>query len=352
MKINFRLILVIVIVLISASNSKDLSAQKPPYPPSPVIESVTWDFANVIRLSSGSDLWPITWAVDDNLYTSWGDGGGFGGSNSDGRVSLGFAKIRGQSDNFSGYNVWGGKKPETSAKFNGKCAGMVSVDGIIYALINMQNANPPDIRIAWSTDLCKSWQLSDWKFAEDNFFPATFLNYGRDYAEARDGCVYIYGGPWGSGINHYLARVPKNQITKRSSYEFFRGIDTAGNPLWVSDITQRQPVMADPNTIRNIVSVVYNVGIKRYIATTSHGGVGQLSIFDAPEPWGPWTTVAYYDNWGGSGDGAALTYSLPTKWISADGKTIWMVFSSTGKLDSFNLIKATLILKKPLFKKE
>jgi hypothetical protein len=54
--------------------------------------------------------------------------------------------------------------------------------------------------------------------------------------------------------------------------------------------------------------------------------------------------VAYYDNWGGFGNGDALLYALPTKWISADGTTLWCVFSSTGDLDSFNLLQATLLL--------
>ena len=110
------------------------------------------------------------------------------------------------------------------------------------------------------------------------------------------------------------------------------------------DVTERKPVLTDPGGIRNIVSVIYNPGIKRYLATTSHGGVGQLSIFDAPEPWGPWTTVAYYSNWGGFGNSEALVYSLPTEWISADGREIWCVFSSTGKLDSFNLLRGVLTL--------
>ena len=31
--------------------------------------------------------------------------------------------------------------------------------------------------------------------------------------------------------------------------------------------------------------------------------------------------------------------------LSADGKTLWCVFSSTGKLDSFNLVRGTLRVK-------
>jgi len=38
-----------------------------------------------------------------------------------------------------------------------------------------------------------------------------------------------------------------------------------------------------------------------------------------------------------------LFISIPTKWISSDGKTLWAIY--TGGLDSFNLIKGTLELK-------
>jgi hypothetical protein len=54
---------------------------EPPYPPSPVIEAVRYDRSSAARAAPGSDNWPTTWADDGHLYTAWGDGGGFGGTN-------------------------------------------------------------------------------------------------------------------------------------------------------------------------------------------------------------------------------------------------------------------------------
>ena len=65
-----------------------------PYPHSQVITGVSWDFSTIptLRKAPGSDIWPLAWAADGNLYGAWGDGGGFDGdSNNIGRVSLGFA---------------------------------------------------------------------------------------------------------------------------------------------------------------------------------------------------------------------------------------------------------------------
>jgi hypothetical protein len=55
--------------------------------------------------------------------------------------------------------------------------------------------------------------------------------------------------------------------------------------------------------------------------------------------------VAYYDNWGGYSGSATLYWHFPTKWISADGLTMWCIFSATGALDSYNQVKCTLKLK-------
>lgn len=331
-----------------------LPAQSAPYPPSPVIKSVSWDFANLVRLAPGSDLWPMTWGPDNNLYTSWGDGGGFGGTNRLGRVSLGFARIEGLPPEFKVINVWGGYHARNPATFGGKSLGMLSLDGVLYAWLNTQSDNPPSIKLIWSSDFGMTWQHTPWELRSDEFAPSTILNFGKNYVDARDDFVYVYGGPWGYTANVYLARVPKGQITSWAAYEFFKGFQEHREhrtPDWTSDISERTPVFTDLNLANEFngarkASVVYNSGIERYLMTVPHGGPGKLGIFDAPEPWGPWTTVAYYDNWGGFGTkGEALAYIFPTKWMSPDGKTMWTVFSATGVLDSFNLVKATLTLK-------
>jgi hypothetical protein len=90
---------------------------EPPYDHSSAIESITWDWGSYHTAAPGSDLWPITWGPDDQLYGAWGDGGGFGGTDSDGRVALGFARIEGGSENWRGFNINGGKNPEHPASF-------------------------------------------------------------------------------------------------------------------------------------------------------------------------------------------------------------------------------------------
>ena len=51
---------------------------------------------------------------------------------------------------------------------------------------------------------------------------------------------------------------------------------------------------------------------------------GGFAVYDAPEPWGPWTTAFFTEGWD---VGPGETASFPTKWMSADGRTAHLVFS-------------------------
>jgi hypothetical protein len=97
--------------------------------------------------------------------------------------------------------------------------------------------------------------------------------------------------------------------------------------------------------------MVYDPGLKRFLLACFHVGPGQFGLFDALNPWGPWTTIAYYEDWGGMGTaGEGLLCGFPPKWMSADGLTLWTIFSAYGDgaktgiraHDRFNLVKATL----------
>ncbi|MBA2564122.1 MAG: DUF4185 domain-containing protein [Gemmatimonadetes bacterium] len=314
---------------------------------------MSWDFPSALRVAPGSDLWPVTWGPDDALYTSWGDGGGFGGTDGEARVSLGFARITGPPEAFVATNLWGGKDAERPATFAGKATGLLSVGGTLYAWINLQDGDIPARRLAWSTDLGRSWQLGSWSFpgARGALYLATFLNFGRDYAGARDGFVYAYGKRYSDAGDpftdprNFLARVPRGSVRERGAYEFFAGFDAARAPTWTRVERNARSILTDTARTKAF-SVVHVSPIGRYVGTTSRGNsVGKLSIHEAAEPWGPWISVVAYDNWGGFGDGEGLLYSIPTKWIGGDGTTLWMIFSSTGAFDSFNLVRGTLTLR-------
>jgi len=196
------------------------------------------------------------------------------------------------------------------------------VDGVLYMLVR----NTGNSQLAWSADYGENWTWCGWKFTA-GFGAPTFLNFGKNYAGARDKFVYIYSHDSDSAYEPadrmVMARVPKNEIRNRGSYTFFKGINPG-------------------KCYRSGIS--YNAGLKRYLwCQTIYGPddmrtKGGLGIFDAPQPWGPWTTVYYTQNWD---VGPGETSSLPTKWMSTNGKTCHLLFSGD---DFFSVRKALLMV--------
>jgi hypothetical protein len=358
--------------LFCLSGSCSSSAAEPglatsPYPPSPVIAGLTWHWDTYRTAAPGSDLWPVTWAADGNLYAAWGDGGGFGGSDSDGRVAMGFARLEGSPETFIGINVNGGKNGEHPASFpqKGKTGGILSLQGTLWASINLQDGTWPNVHhvLAWSTNYGAGWTKADWMFSNKpgEFQPAKFLQFGKDYAGAPRrfaGYAYLYGPKQnpqrGSGDELFLARVPIPKLLQRDSYEFYAGRGLFGQSKWVSTFSDAKPVFVDHNGLAP-AGAVYVPALKRFLLTSFHCGPGQLGVFDGPTPWGPWTQVAYYEDWGKMGvEGEGLICGFPAKWMSQDGQTLWCVFSVYGAgakqgihaHDRFNLVKVSLNLRK------
>jgi hypothetical protein len=66
---------------------------------------------------------------------------------------------------------------------------------------------------------------------------------------------------------------------------------------------------------------------------------GGFGIYDAPEPWGPWTTAYFTQRWD---VGPGETSSIPPKWMSPDGLTACLVFSGN---DAYSVRQMRLILR-------
>ncbi len=299
--------------VIAVSSAPTLTA---PYPPSTEIPDIAFDWSTHTQSAPGSDNWTITWADDGHQYTTWGDGGGFGGTNDNGRVSLGFARVEGSKNNYSGYNVWGGKDPENPATFTGKSYGILSINEELYMWRcgTGSNSTAYDFQELYkSTDHSATWEFTGVKFTpssfpgSDGFFCPAFLQFGQDYQGARDNYVYIYApeikmNAWAvqKPGEITLIRVLKSNLEDGSQYEYFAGLDGNDNPTWTSNIADRQPVFKDAANGVMRTSINYDAGLNRYFLITEHTerSKGNIGIFDAPEPWGPWTTVLFENGFG------------------------------------------------------
>jgi CubicO group peptidase (beta-lactamase class C family) len=314
-----------------------------PYPASPIIKQLNWALRHtIIQRAKDSDNWPLTWADDDHQYTAYGDGTGFDPKVPE-KLSLGLARIEGGPERFTGINLRSptGEQRRGDGRAGRKASGMLMVDGILYMWVR----NAGNAQLAWSADHAKSWTWSDWKFTT-SFGCPTFLNFGRNYAGARDDYVYVYSPDadtaYAPGDRMVLARVPKDQIRKQDAYEFFEGLDRANQPRWTRDIQQRGAVFTHPGHCYRS-AITYNAVLKRYLLCQTMPIENPrfrhwLGIFDAPEPWGPWTTVFLTERWDVK---TGESCSFPTKWMSADGRTLFLVFSGE---DTFSVRGASLVL--------
>ncbi|MGQ9731472.1 MAG: serine hydrolase [Candidatus Zipacnadales bacterium] len=309
-----------------------------PYPPSKAILGINWAPAStIIRRAEGSDNWPLTWADDDTQYTAYGDGWGFEPKISR-KLSLGFARVKGDPPDFVAENIRSPTGEEIGdGRAGKKASGLLMVKGVLY----LWARNAGNAQLAWSEDHAHTWQWADWRFTE-SFGCPTFLNFGRNYTGARDQYVYVYSldsdSAYEPADRMVLARVPLSHIRERAAYEFFAGLD-GNQPTWTRDIARRSSVFTYPGHCYRS-GITYNAGLKRYLwcqtlPSEDSRFAGGFGIYDAPEPWGPWSTVFYTELWDvGPGESS----SFPTKWMSADGRTLYLVFSGG---DCFSVRQAT-----------
>lgn len=348
-----------------------------PYPDSSVIETINWaSTSTIVRKAPGSDNYPTTWVDDTYMYTVWGDGGGFSGTNDYGRVDLGVARISGSASSalYDDYWGYGGIHSDYKVTFGGKSYGILYVNNKLYMLVGGKwgKLNDPDFlypsgwggscwiaqkatRIATSTNYGVSWSLSGsdfWTYQDGVGYPS-FLQFGKNYAGNTDGYVYVYsvdvaGGKYGNPKNIILLRVPKKQVDVSNAYQYY-----AGGGSWSYNSDARKAIIHDSSGV-GIPAAIYHSGLGRYLMVVPHGtsndclggaGTGGLGIFDAPNPWGPWTTVIYDDHWLGSNN--IFYANIPTKWIS--GNDFYLVFTGFGSTDiardAYQHIKGTLMLK-------
>jgi hypothetical protein len=183
-----------------------------------------------------------------------------------------------------------------------------------------------------------------------------FLNFGPDYSGARDRYVYVYSFDSDSAYQPadrmVMARVPKHRIRERDAYEFFVRTGSSGGPVWSDAIGDRGAVFEHAGQCYRS-GITYHPVLQRYLWVQIFPGddlrfqgdgsgdprfEGGFGVFDAPEPWGPWTTAFFARHWD---VGPGETASFPTKWMKADGTTLHLLFSGD---DHFSLRQGQLTL--------
>ena len=327
-------------------------AQQPPYPSSKVIKGVEWDKTTRIQHGAGSDQWPLTWAADDSLYAAWGDGHGWKHEKNEAKISLGVTRISGMPPDLHATDTWG-VGPGSSF---GKPDALIAFDKKIFMFwVNGDSRFHHDSYSAVSIDSGKTWKLGAdrvFKNVPTGFRVRGICQFGKDYEGAPDEFLYVYFG-MNRHPDIYLARVAKENIFDDDAYEWFAYRNADGSAAWTSDFDAKSTVFHDNNGYLWHLGIVYNPGLERYILTKPHftegddrdnvlASTSSLGIFDAPKPWGPWTTVLYENHW--LDKYVKFNFLIPAKYLRKDGKTFWLGWSGWPEYDNVNFMKGTFIL--------
>ena len=270
-----------------------------------------------------------------------------------------------------------GSKPGSSGQQlinNVKPTTLLSVDGNVYWGITcmdygdnrqFQRQRNFHAGIAKATD--SQGQVWNFSATPSTFFSGRlaapmFIQYGKDYQDAVDGFVYAHfpvanddltGGTaqslWDNNDDVLLGRVPKSEILIRDQWQFWRGAGVQPQPgkvvgdvgdannsdgAWTSDESGAVSVMHWPQMI-GMNQVNYHRPSGRYLIANygfiDHDGQPrpwhqkpkapgghrtQLTMFEAPQPWGPFSIFHRDDDWR-SPDGAPGAYCpvFPPKWM-------------------------------------
>lgn len=228
--------------------------------------------------------------------------------------------------------------------------------------------------LARSTDGGLTWDLN--ATAPDFFTGALaapqFIQWGPGMEGAPDNAAYVYAhfpcnegrfmSFWSQNDGLLLGRAPTADVFNRSAWEFFVGSDGNGSAVWSPDHASAEFVFSYPGmTGQNIAA--HNSALGRYVLaswsfynssapSTSpcppvswfapgydyNLKTSQLTLYESPSMWGPWSVWMRVDAW--NGEDAGYTPTLPTAWHAADGRSMWLVHS--GAWSSYNL--ATVLL--------
>ena len=357
-----------------------------------------------LRLGGHGDNWHMTWADDDRMYTSLCDGKGWPGLPQASYNSRAYAVVGNPPDvtfeYLPGYpELLSESDPRKSSRYYN--FGILALRDHIYQFLSTPNRpfaepEPPPhfvgAKLIYSPDRGKTWHNQDgstpvrwepWEersrqnmafFEEpgETFALLTILQMGKDYGHNTDGFVYMYapnGNVEGTMNQLVLCRAPRERLLDRDAYEFFahrQGSDAE----WSPHIEDRGVVHTFPaGWVNRMVHpyawhprVVYYAATDQYLMANWGMGCGAdgewfgkpsyLGFWTAPKPWGPWEQIHEDTEWTPDGDEAARAYQpqIAPKWIAADGKSFWLVWTDFQQIDgqrphyAFNLQKVEVEL--------
>jgi hypothetical protein len=316
---------------------------------------------------SHGDIWPMTWADDDAIYTSGNDTLGcppglYGSDPADMRYgrNLLIAKIWGNPPGHRVLTVnpmeqflWRARHHRVNGKKIGawKSCGLIFLDGCLYLAVYHSIYHTELKRFPWwtaymscivvSKNYGESWtRWEDSRYFPDRFGSPSFVQFGKSGEHCPDGFVYAVSAAeqrWANDDSYILGRVPRTQILDPGAWTYYSGLG-GQEPQWSAEVDRAVTILESRRGLSSTPEVIYHPGLGSYLLATFSVprlpedstdyndammtlGYTTWHLFQAEHLWGPWQRV--YE---GSGTGPAdYCPRLPCKWLGGDNRSAVIV---------------------------
>jgi hypothetical protein len=308
-----------------------------------------WSSKSPGTTTADGDTWFNTWADDGNIYATSDDSVGF---NTTCRNNFVVNELTGNDPSqlaspftncMTGYGGEGARQNYHDGR-TWKTDGVISVDGTLYVVVARQvdgyggypvgYQSSTDASIIKSTDHGRTWSNgfgttsdpggappppnasgtgAEAMFPGSSFATPVFINYGQDdnpASTADGGDQYVYAisnDGWAYDGNYMmLGRVLRSKIgdLNAADWQYYSGPadgDGTRSANWSSNVSKATRIISAAHQLGQS-GVQYIQGLHKYILTSFYfpfntqwpnGGQSAhvtWSFYQAPHPWGPWTT--------------------------------------------------------------
>lgn len=322
-------------------------------------------FTSRFKCYAGADRWFPSWAADGQLYSPYSDGSldNIRSNTLSTEATTGMARIEGDDPlnlKLSSLGVFMSRPWPYSGRY--PCASLI-YNGIWYYGTAITNSSGPDgsgmcqgpfVGFRISRDFGKTWiesphtplnnlfqeqvDLANGGLSRIKMGTPHFVDFGKNMEHSPDGKAYLVAQgstrpaspqTWVRGDEVYLARVqPQPEtINNRDKYEFFAGYNPRGEPLWTNKFSEIKPMITWQDRAGS-VSITYDAPLRKYLMCLANGENNKTPfdtcILESDRVTGPWKLVTYMEQFGKQ----AYDVNIPSKFISADGRTMWLCYSA------------------------
>lgn len=162
----------------------------------------------------------------------------------------------------------------------------ISVNGDMYVVYTQSAPTGEIMKRSWlirSTNDGASWETL-YQLDNNTTADPRFVNV---WLEERNGYIYMFGCGEYRASSPMLARISKSQFPTKSSWRYYAGTNTLGNPIWSPSIDNAKSLF-NHNQLGEF-SCCWIDTLNCWVMLYNSGSPRGITMRTATQPWGPWS---------------------------------------------------------------